>query len=54
MLYNKAIKLKPGMGVFDKPTRKHLKVAEIKISAYDVYVRCDDGQWYHHRRLLLI
>lgn len=51
MLYKYAKKLHNEDEVFDKETKRHLKVVQIKVDPYDVYVLCNDGEWYHHRRL---
>ena len=51
MQYKRAKKLHNGDEVFDKQARRHLAVVKVEVDFYDVYVLCDDGEWYHHRRL---
>lgn len=51
MLYRHAKKLHNEDEVYCKQKRKHLKVVEVIVDPYDVYVLCNDGEWYHHRTL---
>lgn len=54
MKYTTAKKLHNADGVIDKNTNASLYVVQIKIDIdhRDVYVLCDDGNWYHHRTLI--
>ena len=53
MKYADAKKLHNKDEVFCKDTNSCLHVIQIDIDAphRDVYVLCDNGEWYHHRTL---
>jgi len=53
MRYNEAKKLHNEDEVIDKVTGESLFVVEVKHDAAhrDVYILCDNCEWYHHRRL---
>lgn len=54
MKYTDAKKLHNEDEVVNKNTNASLYVVETKIDTAhrDVYVLCDDGNWYHHRTLI--
>lgn len=51
MTFRDAKKLHNGDEVIFKETKSILYVVEVKIDGSDIYIYCDDGNWYHHRTL---
>ena len=53
MTYPNAKKLHNEDEVIHKYTNRFLRVVEIAVDAMrqEVYVLCDDGNWYHHRTI---
>ena len=49
MKFAAAKKLHKGDEVIHKYTKAVLYVVEVKLDGSDIYVYCNDGNWYHHR-----
>ena len=49
MDYRSAKKLHNEDEVINKETGRSLYVVKIYIHNKDVYILCNDGEWYHHR-----